>query len=641
MIKIMRKNRKVLLAVFGALLMVMFLLSGPQSIFQPNPEKAVVATVGSRDIRALESLKTSSEFEAMKELSGELVQALQIENSAHWMLLTEEAQRAGLVGATGESSRQLLFEQLGQVMIQQALRSGQLNIQNAEEYQKLLAEAPVRLENEVRPRIAGQMRMSLDEFDRAVAKLQGILRLRSQYTSAVRLSEKRAVEEVQSLYDGVVIDGLVIPAEKLAKDMPEPTPEQVQAQFEKYKDVKPGTGEFGFGYVLPARVKFEYMVINRDALRNLVKLDPVKVSKHYLQNRAKYTGDEATETPRVEKDLTEAAVDQMMGEADRMYAARLKPDLRVLPIEGGKRKLPADWDSKGVRLSGTAEALATGFQELGHNYTPPVIIQNSTWTKVRDLSSVPGVGTATFRTGTDSGSLRELVEAMAELDPATTLQFQAKVPFELGLTDASGNRYFVNVLEWRPESPADSIEEVREDVVKDLKNKSAYDRLVSMQDDLRSQAITSGLDSIASLYPTPAAIGAADPTPKPLPVYKYSNLTRSMATAELNVKEVRDAVMAKAQTLGVKMVATAENLPDRTLTVPIPSTLSLAVVQILGGRPATQEVMRTLSRETLSRFTGEELREHNSKDPYSFEALSARYNYKAVGAEDDSKKKSS
>jgi hypothetical protein len=641
MVKIMRKNRKVLLAVFGALLMVMFLLSGPQTIFQPDPEKAVVATVGSREVRALESRKASSEYEAMKQLTGELVQMLGIENSAHWMLLTEEAQRAGLVGATGETSRLALFQELSQVTLQNLLRSGRLNIQSQEEYQRLLDEMPMRMETESRPKIAGQLRMTQDEMDRAIAKLQGIYRLRTQYAKAVRLSEKRGIEKVQDLYDGVVVDGLSIPAEKLVKDMPEPSPEQVQAQFEKYKDVNPGTGEYGFGYVLPPRVKFEYMTISRDTLRSLVKLDPVKVSKHYLQNRAKYPGDETTETTRVEKDLTEAAVDQLMSEADRLYSARLKPDLRVLPIEGGKRKLPADWESKGVRLSGVSEAITAGFAEQGHAFSPPVVLENSGWTKVRDLGRVPGAGNATFRTGTVSGNLRDLVESMAELDPKTQVPFQARVPFELGLTDAAGNRYFVNVLEWRGESPADALEEVRDEVVKDLKKKSAYDRLVSMQEDLRSQAITSGLDALAALYPTPAPVGATDPTPRPLPVYKFATVTRSFATAELNAKEVRDAVIAKAQALGLKLVATPENLPERTLTVPIPSALSVAVVQVLGNRPATQEIMRTMNRDTVTRFTNEELRQHNEKDPYSFEALSARYEYKPVKADEDEKKQSS
>lgn len=642
MIKLMRKNRKVLLAVFGAGLMVMFLLSGPQSIFQPDPTKAVVAHVAGREVKAGEMGKFNSEYQAMKELAGSIIDRLGIENGEHWMLITEEAKRAGLVGATGAESRASLFQQIAAEQIRELLQMGRLNIQTQEELMRAIENQAIRLEVEYKPKIAGQLRLSDEEFDRAAAKLQGIVRLRDQYQGAVRVSEKRSTAEVQKLYDGVIADGLVIPAEKISATMPEPTEEQVQAQFAQYKDAKPGTGEFGFGYVQPPRVKFEYLVIDRAKLKAMVKPDPVRVSKEYQKNRSKYTGDEATETARVEADIVTTMVDQLVADADRMYAARLKPELRTLAIEGGKRKLPADWNERGLRLSGVAEAIREGFKAQGYDYTPEVVVRNTGWTKVRELSREPGIGNAYFRQGTSNGDLRRLVESMYELDPKTEVPFQAQVPFETGLTDMStGNRYFVNVLEWRAESPADSLEEVRADVVRDLKLKAAYDQLVRSQDDLKSQAITSGLDTIAAAYPTPAAVGATDPTPKPLPVFRYATITRNSATGELNAKEVRDAVIAKAQAMGIKAVATPENLPERTMTVPVPSKLSMAVVQILGQRPTTQEIMRTVNRRTVDGFAMEELREQNADDPYSWKALQARYEFKAVKEEDDKGKKRS
>ncbi|HYE62482.1 MAG TPA: hypothetical protein VD997_10860 [Phycisphaerales bacterium] len=641
MIKLMRKNRKILLAVFGAGLMVMFLLSGPQSIFQPDPTKAVVATVAGREVKAGEMGKYNSEYQAMKQLSAEVVERLQIENGEHWMLLTEEAKRAGLVGATGIDSRMSLFEQIAQVQLNRAMQMGMLRINSQGEFNKAIDNAATNLEQQIKPRIAGQLRMSEEEFDRAVAKLHGVIRLRGQFQGAVRVSEKRSIAEVQKQYDAVVADGLVIPAEKISATMPEPTEEQVQAQFAQYKDVKPGTGEFGFGYVQPARVRFEYLVIDRNKLKALVKPDPVRVSKEYQKNRAKYTGDEATETPRVEADIVNTMVDQLIADAERIAAARLKTELRTLPVEGGKRKLPTDWDQRGLRLSGLAEALREGFKAQGYEYTPEVVVRNEAWTKVRELMREPGIGTAYFRTGTSSGDLRRLADSMSELNAQSGVPFQAKVPFETPLADmASGNRYYVNVLDWRAESPADSLEEVRGDVVRDLKLKAAYDQLVRQLDDLKSQAISSGLDAVAAQYPTPAPLGATDPTPKPLPVFRYATVTRDSATGELNAKEVRDAVVAKAQQLGVKMVATPENLPERTVAVAVPSKLSVAVVQILGHRPATQELMRTVSRGMVDQFAMQELREHNENDPFSFEALRARYDYKAVD-ENEGKKQAS
>ncbi len=622
MVKLMRKNRKILLAVFGALLMVMFLLSGPD-VFRPDPMKRVIATAGAREVTFGQQAQADAEYAALKEFAPSVVDGLQIQHGTHWMLLSDEAVRAGLVGDQEDGRR--LIPQIAEINLQPFAR-----MIPPDQYQTQLDGLIQRLETEGRMTAAGRSQMTLEDFDRVLAKLQGVVRLRGQYINALRISDRRGVSQIKEAFDGVVVDGLVIPAERLMAGMPEPTEEQVQAQFQKYKDVQPGTGEFGFGYVQPPRVKYEVLELNRDAFKRSITLDPVAVSKYYLQNRSKYTGDEATETARVREDLLNARVEGMLSDADRMYMSRLKPELRNLPQDGAYRRLPAEWNTGGIRLGALAEAIGEGLKAAGHEVSPTVTVRDQGWVKVADLGQEPGVGRAQFRVGTLTGDLRRLVENLRELNPQATIGFQARVPFENYLVEpGTQNRFYVNVLEWRPESPAESIEEVRAEVVRDLKLKAAYDVLLARAEEVRSKAISQGLDAVAAEYPSPAPLGASDPTPRPVPVFRYASVNRRFATGELNQEKVREAVMSRAEELGVRLVATPENLPERTMTVAVPGKLSLAVVQVLGHRPVTLEDMRSLGRSTYSGFLMQELREvAPDADPFSFEAIQKRANYK-------------
>ncbi len=67
---------------------------------------------------------------------------------------------------------------------------------------------------------------------------------------------------------------VTIPAENFIKDAPEPSPEQVQQQFEQYKDLPANSPEnkskFGFGYRVPDRLDIQYLAINTQAISQSV-----------------------------------------------------------------------------------------------------------------------------------------------------------------------------------------------------------------------------------------------------------------------------------------------------------------------------------------------------------------------------------
>jgi hypothetical protein len=68
----------------------------------------------------------------------------------------------------------------------------------------------------------------------------------------------------------------------------EPTPQQIQAQFDKYKDTLAESSSSGFGYKYPNRVKFDSISINKEQIRKAVgEIDLVDMFEYFERNKNK------------------------------------------------------------------------------------------------------------------------------------------------------------------------------------------------------------------------------------------------------------------------------------------------------------------------------------------------------------------
>jgi hypothetical protein len=647
MTKWMRKYRKWLWGFGGSLLMVTFLLTGPQSIFQPNPGKRVVATMGGAKVRADDQQHSDLELEALKNFIAPLVGQMGIENGAHWMLLSREAEEAGLVGAEGDG--QAWVPELGKLMAflqarrdvvgrfgqfgEQLLRAGYLDNQIQQQAAAITDQATAQLE-QYKPRAAAHARLTVEQMDRALAKLHGVLRLQDQYAKAARVSDRRALAEVKRLLDKVLVDAVIIPASKAQEGIPEPAESEIAGQYLKYQSTKPGTGEYGFGYLQPARVKFEWMVLDREAMMNAITLDEVEVNKYWRLNKAKYKGEFEADKAQVEKDLKGSRVDALLADADRYYKTALRNATRPLQQDGAVKKLPADWETKRPTMATLAAEVDKALKQGNAGLPAPAVdARASEWVKIDKVGEVPGIGSSRFQIGTRQGTLADLLKDLHELSPNATTGLQNKVPFETPLRDGKQNVYYFNVLDFRGESAPETMEEVRADVVKDLKVLAAFERLRTEQALYQLQAVTEGLDAVAKRFTTPAEPGAADQTPKPLPVMKLASVRREVADPGLNEAPIREAVTGAADALGQQFVATADNAAQRTLSVPVPSTLSLVVIQIVGQEPATVETMRLQDKRQFDMVAQNELMKLQAAAPFSFESMKKRFDYKPVQEE--------
>jgi hypothetical protein len=673
MFKFMRKYNRWLIAIFGSFLMLTFLFSGTSSLFQPNPKKILVATTNTTPIRAAEHDIARRELDFMDVFAPELLANLRMNKGDvdHWVLLCREAKAAGLLGEPGDGrdimpelararlsrSQQMqdmvrqraMFEARQRIAKEKNLEVDKVDFMEAFQSSQQLISEPGWIDTVLReygdslskqvPLVAGKAGLaSEDEAYLGLAKARAINRLITLTTYAGRLSDKRMALGVRAALNNAQVNGVVLPATRLVSDTPAPSEEKVKELFEKYRTVKPGTGEFGFGYLQPNRVKLEWMTISKASIDATIKIDPIDANKKWQQNRATYTGEFAAERARIESDLREEKASNTMAEIDRLYKAEYRRATRQLKVDQGRKLLPADWTSQQPRMEQLAQIIVAGIKETEKRdlALPAVTIEANAWTPVQRLGDLPGLGQATYTAGSRRGTLSELISMTIELDPASAAGLQAMVPYEQPLRDNANNMYFLQILAVAPESAPKDLAEVRDAVVKDAHLLAAYERLASMKDALAAGVVSGGLDSIKAAYPgvegLPADMKVEDIKDAVI------NRLQGSGSAVLQDKSVRETIFQAIDKLGEKTVPDESNLSQRVVAAMVPSARSLAIFIVTAQEPASQERLRAIDPMAVRAYmTNQELTAAGltESDPFGFEALKQRTGYRAAHAKSD------
>jgi len=653
MLKTLRKYNKWVMVVFGTILMVSFLFTGAAGQFAPDPRKEVVATAGGQKIRRSAFDLAERETEVLQQLVPRtIILDYGIQDGTHWLLLTREAEKLGLVGDERDGldwiadlSRREAYstlvaqyaEQFGVQFAQQIAASQGAQVEQMATQRQIFIESR-------KDEFAARTGLTPYEFALALSRLRGVDRLLNLYGRGPRQSDRRYIAAARRLQDSAVVDAAIIAAESIADTMPEPTPEAVQAHFEKYRAAEAGTGDFGFGYVLPPRFKLEWVLLSKSSVENAVTLDPVAVNKHWQLNRPKYAGDFATEQANVERDLRNTKVTSAMDEADRVFKSRVRAVTARLPVDGIYRRLPETWNLDAPKLQDLALSMAEAVKtSSGMTVPPPMVSRPITeWTSLPELANLGGISGASIRIGSGSMTFAELAALAKEIKPQAAIDVQARVPFTtFTLEDTVGNRYYFVMNDVKPEAPAESIDDVRDKVVKDVRTLAAYEKLVAEKEIWVNRAVTDGLAAVASSFRQGGTAPGAEPLP--LEVTKDISVRRDgTQNLTLNDDDVRSRIIITAELLGPLFVASPENAQARTLAEPLPRFLSLAVVQIQRKELLAREDLLRLPPSASSQLVQREIAEVTEAikgdGPFSPPELRKRLDFKMKG--DEKKEKS-
>jgi hypothetical protein len=635
MLRIVRKHNKWLMVAFGILLMIAF--TAPELIQRIGHAAADrgIATLNGQKIRLSDHAKASAELMALEQFAPALLAGIGIESrdATHWILLVHEAEAAGLVGGPADG-RDFLFD-VAQYSAEIRLRF--LRETDFQEWFRIVMEQEGEMEQrqhaaivsmarqyeEIAPRIFAGAHMNQQQMHESLARLRGVLRLVMMHNQAARFSDRHAIVAAKRLQDSAVVDYVFISAADLADRMPEPTPEELEAHFEEFKDTPPGEGDYGIGYLLPPRVKLEWLKIDRAAVEQAVKLDPVEVSKRYMQLRLRYPGEFSEERAAVEADMRREQVDRILQNAHAAINAEVLRATRRLDQDGPFRLLPPDWEQIRPRAEGLAQSVVEAVAREGPRIPlPQVEVRDDRWLTEEALSQLE-IGQTFVQRGERRFPAAQVIFSAREFGgPVGIVPVQAGVPFvDNFLRDWAGNRYYLTIVEVREQSPPDSVEEIREQAVRDYRLLAAYRQLQNMAGDLERLARSEGLQAVMAAAPGPEAPTIATN------VRVFRNWVDG-GDPNLTDQAAREAIVNAAARIDPFTPPEEISPEDGTLAVASDRALGLAIVQIRAKAPLTLEEFRRTDLAIVNHAQQRELSEVSEADnPFSVTALLRRHNY--------------
>ncbi|MEZ6317447.1 MAG: hypothetical protein R3B49_01645 [Phycisphaerales bacterium] len=479
---------------------------------------------------------------------------------------------------------------------------------------------------------------------RALARARGIRRMINFYGNTPRPSIQEAVYDAKVALDAVLVDVLPVRARLLVDQQPEPTEEQLQAFFDKYRDAQPGQGEYGFGYVMQPRITLSYLQLDAHAIQQSLTPDRVELHKRWQSDRVTYPGEFTDERAKIEQAWREQRATDIMAAADQAIRAEVRRAFRGVQGEKGVYELPDDWTDKRPRWEDVAQRVV---EDLKTNADidlplPTVRILSDAYLQAPALRAIPGIGQARFQIGARAMPVGNLPFLLADPGAVPVLPVQVGVPItDQPATDMLGNRYYVTVLGFRPEGAAVDIDEAGRSVVIDnYKEVAAYEALAARDDALLATARADGLEALANeLQPNKEDL---DPRTPRLQTINAVRVTRDSAeggyTTPFNTPEFREAVRKAAE--GLDPLAKPEDLaPERAyLTVELPTSRTLAVVHLIAPRPTTVAAFRASGPQVIIEAAQASVRDQDGfaeNFPFSLESLRRRWNFKRVTTDND------
>jgi hypothetical protein len=652
MLKYLRKYNKILLVGFGVFIMISFLV--PQAMQQAGRGggSQTVMVVDGRKISYEESIRTNRESDAVLQLTGGIIHGnLGIgARGDGWLLAREEARRGGFIG--GPSEGRAVLAELPPVLAglrfeQQFGPQWQQLVQQIPQLREQFQQASTRIGSEVEQlhaRLEGSLSGRRGDIDEALATARGMVRMGSAYRSAARLSAPRLISEARRLFDEAEVQVLFVDVNnKLSTDLPAREEATVREQFDRYKAVRPGEGEFGFGYLQPPRVKLEWLKIDRAAIERATKADPVEVQKRLLAGGEVKAEELSAKRREIEEQIKREQTDRKLNDVVLAVKAELLKSLSRLNDEGGYKVLPEDWAKTMPRLGDVVirvNALLADRKQPVPDGTLMAVSRDRQFMPLTELNTISDLSRAELRRGSLRVRAGELILQTRELKDTTyagvKVNVQTGVPIVEALEDQTGSRYFMTVLEAMPESAPSNLDEVREMVVQDRKRLDAFASLRDQSAAWRIAAAETGLDTLAETMRT--SLGA--------PVSVQSNVRVSRAggvsagNAPFATKELVEAVAERMSSLDATVALDQVPAIDRTLTVLLPKKLGLAIVRFTGFTPVTQERFQraapTLMRELAVQALGT-----NPDNPFTTERLERRLNveHRGRGASPEDKAK--
>ena len=608
MFKFLRKYNKLLLAIFGVLLMITFLI--PQAIDQFSRQsgqgRATVATVGDGEkVSGEEWLTVQQEVQFLQRigLTFPFLERAGRLTPEHWYLLVREANEAGLVGR--QSLTQQEMENLAQ---------------------------------------AGQTR-DPNFILEALAKIRGVNQMVSLYQSGGLYSDRRLKHLAERMLHQVVANVVVI--ESTAEGAPEPTEDEINSHFAKYADQDAASNEDGFGYRLPDRVKLEWLHVSPESVRAAAEQSEAFSTVAQRYHWRQHEGDTTKNFPKVESgpipevvkgDLLAKLTTEKLDAIARYATEQLRLNRRGLPEQDGYVVLPPDWDQRKLSFPELAQNIQKEFGVA----LPAYQAAGDRWLSISDVSELPSIGAATTdKFGPTPIPLSQLVQQSKELrgEGVTSVLVQKDLAGP-PLKAADGAVYLFRIVDVNPAHTPTSIDEVRDQVVSDLRSLKNFQALAASTASLEQRAETDGLLAVALEHNThvqrPATLTMMNRFM--LMQFAQAGVRPMMMPSSLPVigedEKTVQAIIDHALTLPRNASVTTLPEADRVIAVAVPKKRAVLVVRLTKQDPLSQEEFGQLVQmgSIQQLIAGEDQDQADDlKVAFGLDALVKRHNFSYRG----------
>lgn len=494
MIKFFRKHNNKMLMIFMSLLLVVWLgAEALQALFSPDPGATVAATTASGEIRQADMSRVNRLDQLLTRLGidiqrpgGGVSQAEQVTNY-DWIMLSREAKRAGFATRPDEAANFLNSMGWDANFLHQ---------------------------------VANNEGITLERLYAGVAEFIDVRKAIERIAQGAMLSEAEIRAKARDQYEQVTAAMATFKASAFVDPEATFTDSQIQEQFEKYRDQQAGTG-LNFGYFMPPKVKIQYCKIDFEAVLANLQADEQKL---YREARAYWKAN--SETPEFQRPVGGAELPPGLGadspyytwdeakskaiesarqleveqKADRIAEGILQlamdPWLDAAEGDDRYRKLPAGVDDPEVYERYAAEAVGEGSTEK------VVTVATTDWRSAKELPEAPGIGAATIPSAqgamTGIASVAFGVQGLVEIPEDTTERMDVLTQHETYraiLRDTDKNRYVFRVVGVQKAHAPESVDEVKEQVIADLRTAQAFEVAKVKGQELAQEAKKFGLEN--------------------------------------------------------------------------------------------------------------------------------------------------
>jgi len=323
-----------------------------------------------------------------------------------------------------------------------------------------------------------------------------------------------------------------------------PTEEELTKLFEKHKNTasRPHSQGLDFGYQQPEAVQIEYLRISADALRDKQQIDETVAYNYWEKHKDEFTREVTPESvpasgpalpPRRDKytTFTEARAEVISrlqkAKADEAALRIAREVIDELTKPWATKTTQPGAEDAAPESQPTEDAYAKAHLKWSAKY-PSAINRASLPMLERDaLGKNAELGQATGKVGVQQGlelsQAAFLVEGISDPPEQGSDQLRYfRKPGEtcsVAFADAQGNAFVFRTSEIRPKQPPAKLDLVRERLVADARRQHAYERAGELAKALQERAAKEGIeaafrndaelrkfvDDSALRYPTPFA----------------------------------------------------------------------------------------------------------------------------------------